>query len=178
MDQRRFDDLAKRLASRDSRRAVLGRIRRVVAAAVLGGLVVDRGGAAVDAQLLPCAADGCRCQASLPGSCESGLVCCADDMNLPGGSGTCVPPGQCFGGLCSADAVACPVSCGWGANCVGCCSGSCGFDGVCGPGACRSAGCECITGALNPCDEGLACCPTFEGLLGGPGICAPRGICG
>ena len=66
----------------------------------------------------------------------------------------------------------------WGANCIGCCSGFCGADGVCGLGGCRAVGCDCITGTLNPCDEGLACCPTFEGTLGGPGICAPRGICG
>jgi hypothetical protein len=178
MDDRRFDELAKRYAGRMSRRGALRRLGQGVAAAVAGALAVRRSSARVGAQILPCAADGCRCHAGVPGSCPAGLVCCPDDASLPGGSGTCVPPSQCFGGLCSADGVACPAFCAWGANCVGCCSGYCGTNGACGAGSCRAAGCACITGTLNPCDEGLACCPTFEGLLGGPGICAPRGICG
>lgn len=178
MDDVRFDELTKRYAGRLTRRGVLGRLGRAVGAVVLGGFAFGRGGSGVDAQILPCAADGRRCSAGVPGSCPGGLVCCPDNVNLPGGSGTCVPPSQCFGGLCSGDAVACPAYCAWGANCIGCCSGYCGPDGACGLGGCRVVGCECITGTLNPCDEGLACCPTFEGMLGGPGICAPRGICG
>jgi hypothetical protein len=178
VEQNRFDALTKRLAGVDSRRGVLGRIGRVVGAAVVAGVGIGRGGSDIGAQILPCAEDGCRCRASVSGSCVAGLVCCPDDMSLPGGSGTCVPPSQCFGGICSADAVACPAFCAWGAHCVGCCSGFCGANGACGSCGCRSAGCECVTGTLNPCDEGLACCPTFEGILGGPGICAPRGICG
>lgn len=178
MDDGRFDALTKRYAGTQSRRGVLRRLGGVVAAAVMGGSTVGRGGTHVDAQVLPCAADGCRCQASVPGSCEPGLVCCANDPNLPGGSGTCVAPSQCFGGLCSGDMVACPASCAWDANCIGCCSGYCGPNGACSTGGCRSVGCDCVTGTLNPCDEGLACCPAAEGLLGGPGICAPRGICG
>lgn len=175
MDHERFDDLVKGLAARQSRRGALARLGRATAAAVLAGIGI--GASRAGAQILPCAAEGCRCQTGDLGSCPPGLVCCPDHPNLPGGSGTCAPPSQCFGGVCSGDAVACPATCGWGANCVGCCSGFCGSNGVCGPSTCRSAGCQCITGALAPCDEGLACCPTVEGLPGGPGICAPRGIC-
>jgi hypothetical protein len=176
MEQGRFDDLAKCLATRQSRRRALARLSQAVTAAAITAIGIGRFRA--DAQILPCAEDGCRCQASVPGSCIAGLVCCADNPNLPGGPGTCVPPSLCYGGLCSGDGVACPPTCARGANCLGCCAGYCGFDGACGPGPCRSAGCDCITGTLNPCDEGLACCPTIEGLPGGPGICAPRGICG
>jgi len=175
MEHDRFDSLTRQFAIRQTRRGALGRLIRSTAIGVAG---IAIGNSRAGAQLLPCAADGCHCQASVPGSCEPGLVCCPNNPHLPGGSGMCVAPSQCFGGVCSGDAVACPASCTWGTNCVGCCSGYCGFNGACSGGGCRSAGCECVTGALNPCDEGLACCPTFEGILGGPGICAPRGICG
>lgn len=177
MDGEHFDHLTRRYASRLTRRGVLGWLGRAAGAAGIGGAALSRQGAQVAAQILPCAEDGCRCNAGVPAECPGGLVCCPDNPNLPGGSGTCVPPSQCFGGLCSGDAVACPPYCAWEANCVGCCSGYCGANGACGAGSCRSVGCECITGTLNPCDEGLACCPTFEGILGGPGVCAPRGIC-
>lgn len=174
MDQERFDHLVKRFAVRQSRRRAIGKAMAGIAAGALAAIGLGRAGA--DAQA-PCAEQGCRCRTGTLDSCIPGLVCCANDPNLPGGAGTCTPPGLCFGGMCSGDAVVCPATCEWGANCVGCCSGHCGKEGVCGPGGCRSAGCDCITGTLAPCDEGLACCPAVEGLLGGPGLCLPRGLC-
>lgn len=175
MEQDRFDDLVKHLFTSHSRRNALARLGRAVATATIAGFGLRRSDA--EAQILPCAQDGCRCQTGVLGSCTPGLVCCADNPNQPGGSGTCVPPSLCFGGLCQNTGVACPATCSWGSNCVGCCDGYCSVNGLCGPGGCRSAGCQCITGTLAPCDEGLACCPAVDGLLGGPGICAPRGIC-
>ena len=176
MQYDRFDDLARRLAGRRSRRRALAEI---AAAAVGGGLAaLGLGRAPGSAQVLPCADTGCRCHTGAPESCTPGLVCCAADPNRPGGPGTCVAPSQCFGGLCSNDGVVCPPACSWGANCLDCCSGHCGADGLCAAGPCRTAGCDCITGTLSPCDEGLACCPKVEGLLGGPGLCLPRNICG
>ena len=175
MDHARFDDLTRSLARRQSRRTTLARLGQATAAAVVTGLGTK--GAVGAAPILPCAEEDCRCQTGVLGSCAPGLVCCADNPNRPGGSGTCTPPSQCFGGLCNGDAVACPATCSWGTNCVDCCSGYCGTNGLCGPGPCRSVGCQCLTGTLAPCDEGLACCPTVAGLPGGPGICTPRGIC-
>jgi hypothetical protein len=175
MEHERFDALAKRLGARGSRRGLMARLGGGVAAGVLAGIGLRRSQAA--AQILPCAQDGCRCTTGVLGACVPGLVCCADNPDLPGGGGTCVPPSQCFGGTCQADGIACPASCRFGANCVDCCSGFCSAAGICGGSPCRTVGCSCITGTLAPCDEGLACCPTVEGLLGGPGICVPRGIC-
>ena len=175
MEHDRFDALVKRLATRQSRRGALARLGRAAVAAAIAGIGLARSRA--EAQILPCAEDGCRCRTGVLGTCTPGLVCCADNADRPGGSGTCVPPSLCFGGLCHEDGVVCPATCSWGANCVGCCGGYCGTNGLCGPGGCRAAGCQCITGTLAPCDEGLACCPIVEGLLGGPGICAPWGIC-
>jgi hypothetical protein len=176
MDHQRFDALARRLARRRSRRGLLADTGRAAVAAVLAG--IGLGGARARAQG-SCGDEGCPCLTGSLSSCVPGLVCCPDNLDLPGGSGTCTPPSLCFGGLCSRDAVVCPPICTRGTNCAGCCSGFCGFDGLCGgSGACRSVGCECITGTLAPCDDGLACCPIVEGLLGGPGICAPRGVCG
>jgi hypothetical protein len=175
VDQERFDAWTRRFAGQQSRRTALVRLGRAAAGAILAGVGLTRSG--VGAQILPCAEDGCRCRTGDLASCTPGLVCCANDPNLPGGSGTCVPPSQCFGGLCHNDGVVCPATCAWGASCVDCCSGHCGHDGLCRPGGCRAAGCDCITGTLAPCDEGLACCPKIEGLLGGPGICLPRGLC-
>jgi hypothetical protein len=176
LEHERFDDLTRRLAKRQSRRHTLRHVGLGVGAGLLAAIGIgSRRGAA---QILPCADTACRCHTGAPESCTPGLVCCADDPNRPGGSGTCVAPSACFGGLCSNDGVVCPPTCSWGSNCLDCCSGHCGKDGLCAPGSCRSAGCDCITGALSPCDEGLACCPKVEGLLGGPGLCLPRDICG
>jgi hypothetical protein len=174
MEQDRFDAFVKGLATRQSRRSALARWG-AAAAAVVAGVAARQ--VPAGAQLLPCADDGCRCRTGALETCTPGLVCCADNPDLPGGSGTCTPPSQCFGGLCSGDAVVCPPTCSWGSNCLGCCSGFCGHDGLCSRGGCRIAGCDCITGTLAPCDDGLACCPVVDGLPGGPGICVPRGIC-
>ncbi|MCC7021405.1 MAG: hypothetical protein IT338_01175 [Thermomicrobiales bacterium] len=174
MEHDRFDELTRRFSRRGTRRGLLARSGKAALAA-MAGIALGRSRAA--AQILPCAEDGCRCRPGDLASCTPGLVCCADNPDAPGGSGTCVPPSQCFAGTCSGDGVVCPATCTRETNCLGCCSGYCGSDGLCGGGPCRSAGCECISGALAPCDEGLACCPTIAGLPGGPGICAPRGIC-
>lgn len=176
MEHDRFDALARRLGTRRTRRGTLGWLSKLGAGAVVAGLGMRPEKSRAQAQ--PCGDQGCRCRAGIPGSCVPGLVCCPNNPDLPAGDGVCVAPSLCFGGLCNADLVACPATCTWGRNCVDCCSGHCRQDGLCGPSAYRSAGCDCISGSLNPCDEGLACCPTIEGLLGGPGICAPRGICG
>jgi hypothetical protein len=175
VESQRFDDLIRVLAAPKSRRGLLGRFVAAAGAAVVAGLPWQREG--VSAQTLPCGDLGCRCTTGPTSNCVPGLVCCPTNGDLPGGTGTCTAPGQCFGGFCSADGVGCPATCRFGANCLDCCSGFCSSGGMCGPSSCRSAGCKCITGTLNPCDEGLACCPTVEGLPGGPGICAPRGIC-
>ena len=175
MEHDRFDAMVKRLATRQSRRGALARVAQATVAATVAAVGLGR--TRTEAQILPCAQDGCRCHTGDLASCVPGLVCCANNPDLPGGSGTCVPPSLCFGGTCAGDGVACPATCEGGRNCVDCCSGFCGTNGICGGGPCRVAGCRCITGTLAPCDEGLACCPTVEGLLGGPGICVPRGIC-
>lgn len=175
MDSDRFDDIARTLGTRRTRRLTLGWLGRAGAGAALA--VIGLRPATGRAQTVKCGDQGCRCRAGLIGECVPGLVCCPDNPAAPAGDGTCVAPSQCFGGLCNADLVACPATCTWGRNCLDCCSGHCGQDGLCGPSSCRRPGCDCITGSQNPCDEGLACCPTIEGLLGGPGICAPRGIC-
>jgi hypothetical protein len=173
LEQSRFDDLVRGFAARTSRRGVLARAMQAALGAVAtAGLRPDR-----TAAQAPCLDRGCRCRTGVLDSCIPGLACCANDPNLPGGHGTCVPPGECFGGMCSGDGVVCPATCTWGTNCAGCCTGHCGPEGVCSRGGCRSAGCDCITGTLAPCDEGLACCPTVEALLGGPGLCLPRGLC-
>lgn len=176
MEHDRFDALARSVAARRSRRGTLGWLGRALAGAVLAGTALRP--ARSEAQVLDCADQGCRCRASVPGACVPGLVCCPHDPNLPGGLGTCVGPSLCFGGICSEDGSGCPATCVRGANCLDCCSGFCTSSGLCGASACRSAGCDCIAGSLAPCDEGLACCPILEGILGGPGICAPRGVCG
>jgi len=174
MENNRFDDLAKRFATHQTRRVALARIAQAAAAAI-GGLVLGKSPAT--AQFLPCSADGCRCRGGTLGSCLPGLVCCPDNANQPGGAGSCVAPSQCFGGLCRSDGSGCPVTCVRGVNCLGCCSGYCGLDGACGPSTCRGAGCDCIAGSVAACDDGLACCPVIAGLPGGPGVCAPRGVC-
>lgn len=175
MDRDRFDDLTKALATRESRR---GALKRIGATLMSGALATfGLGKSLASAQGGPCGDLGCRCRTGTFESCVPGLVCCPDDPNLPGGPGTCVAPSACFGGVCSADGVVCPASCAWDGSCIGCCSGHCGRDGLCSSGGCRTAGCDCITGTLAPCDEGLACCPTIAGLLGGPGICLPRTMC-
>jgi hypothetical protein len=176
METDRFDNLAKRFATRQSRRGLLVRFGMGSAVATLVGLRLGVSRAA--AQALPCGDEGCRCiTGAPPGSCVPGLVCCPNNVDLPGGRGTCTAPSACFGGLCNGDGVVCPATCTRDTNCLGCCSGYCGLNGLCGGNPCRAAGCQCITGTLAPCDEGLACCPIVAGFPGGPGICAPRGIC-
>ncbi len=174
MERHRFDELAKRFARRQSRRMVLGRIGQAAAVAIAG---FGFGSSRAEAQFLPCSADGCRCRGGTLGSCLPGLVCCPDNADQPGGAGTCVGPSQCFGGNCNGDGSGCPATCASGANCLACCSGYCGLNGACGPSDCRAAGCTCITGSVAACDDGLACCPVIAGLPGGPGICAPTGVC-
>lgn len=175
VEQSQFDRLTRQFAGRQSRRQTLRRLGQSAVAGVLAAVGFRE--IKASAQILPCAEDGCHCRPGTPNACIPGLVCCADNPDQPGGRGTCVPPSQCFGGLCSGDAVVCPASCAWGTTCAGCCSGFCGHDGLCNQGGCREAGCDCISGTLAPCDEGLVCCPTIAGVLGGPGICLPRGIC-
>lgn len=175
MENQRFDDLVRGLSASKSRRGLLARVLAAAGAAAFTG--VSLRGSDVSAQTTPCGDLGCRCTTGATSNCVPGLVCCPNNGDLPGGAGTCTAPSECFGGFCSADGVGCPASCRFGANCLACCSGFCSSGGMCTAGPCRSAGCKCITGTLNPCDEGLACCPAVEGMPGGPGICAPRGVC-
>ena len=178
MEHDRFDALVRRFATRQSRRGALARMGRGAAAAALTAIGFGVAKSTAEAQILLCADDGCRCRGGVLGSCLPGLVCCPDNGDQPGGAGTCVAPSACFGGICSGDGSGCPATCAWGANCLSCCSGYCGFDGACGPSSCRTAGCDCIAGTVSACDDGLACCPIIPGFPGGPGVCAPRGVCG
>ena len=148
MESKQFDDVVRGFAQRRSRRNLLARLVGAAGAAVLSSF--GSGRLAAKAQAGPCGDLGCRCTTGSSSSCVAGLVCCPNNGDLPGGPGTCTAPSQCFGGFCSEDTVGCPATCRFGGYCIGCCSGYCSHQGACGPGPCRSAGCQCITGALIP----------------------------
>ena len=165
MDADRFDDVARSLIARSSRRAAPG--------LALGAIFTIRGFTDVDARRRkrkckrPCGA----CRACRRGKCKpkpNGIacggtgICQAGACVCPGGSkecqGACIPENQCCGACpqgetCCANVGECkdllndPDFCGQCANgqCPGgaiCANGDCGL--TCTPGVACFTGCSCV----------------------------------
>ena len=169
MDSKRFDALARRLGDRTDRRTA---VRRLGA----GALAVAAAAAARPAPqpaAAACGRTGCACTTGTRFACDVGFECCATSSGAPGSSGACAPVGSCGAvTTCVGSPGSCGTSCAWGAACDVCCSGYCGDYGVCESQACTGPGCSCPTGAQQPCDWNLVCCPLYSGdLMGGAGVC-------
>lgn len=170
MDGKRFDGLTRAFGRRASRREAMRRLGLGAAAAVAAGAGITRHSAEAEAS---CYTIGCACNVGTFSPCGAGMECCAFEAGLPGGQGSCVPTGSC-GALasCIDNGSACSAACAWGDGCTECCSGYCGDYGVCESQACTGPGCSCPTGAQQPCDWNLVCCPLYSGdLMGGAGVC-------
>jgi hypothetical protein len=121
----------------------------------------------------PCTGEGCDCNGGVQGACDAGLICCQTDPSVPGGPGTCQPAEACGPPPCTDIGGGCDATCNWGDSCPGCCTGYCNSTGQCDnapSGSCTSEGCQCATGTLGACDDGLTCCSTSDDP-GAPGVC-------
>ena len=164
MDDRRFDDLSRTLATGVSRRKAL-----MGFAASLMGALGYRGTAARAAQA-QCGNTSCR---NNPGKCAPGCVCCV----YGNGNSRCHPPGTCTGTVtCPPGKVADPVR-----GCVDPCTGP----GSCpqpAPSSCQVATCSagglCGVGPAGDnaaCGAGQACCGGICTTLGTVSNCATCG---
>ncbi len=170
MDGKRFDALTRAFGRRTSRRETVRRLGLGAAAVVAAGAGVARRGEEASAT---CYTVGCACNVGTYAPCGDGLECCAFDQGLPGSQGACVLNGSC-GTLASCVDTwnPCTAACNWGDVCNDCCSGYCGDTGQCEPQSCTGPGCACSTGADQPCDWNLVCCPLYSGdLMGDAGVC-------
>ena len=167
MDERRFDALTRILSHATSRRGALRRLGLAGAGAAAAGIFGRRQTATAH----HCSYEGCGCATGTQHACGSGLVCCASSPGMPGGGGICTPRAQCGGG-CADRGTACPGYCNRGDGCSGCCSGYCGTHGACDQPP--NLGLSCTGGTVNPCLNGLICCPYVPGLAGGAGVCEYR----
>ena len=86
MDDQRFDNLTRRLASTSSRRTILGG-----AMAALAGAFGVRAAASAQVSQAYCGNVSCK---SNPGKCKDGCVCCV----YGNGNARCGPPGNCGNG--------------------------------------------------------------------------------
>lgn len=186
MDGSRFDQLARTMAGRRTRRGFLGGL-----AGLAAGLVAIRDG---DAACPPgaVAASGGRClckatgRAPINGSCGAGpgqtlcngvAVDFSSDVNNCGSCGNVCPaatPGTCQGaplcraGICQPTLAAVGTPCNDGTVCTA--NDVCGADGVC-------------RGTPISCDDGLSCtadtCDPVAGCLHAilPGTCLIAGAC-
>lgn len=154
MGAHRFDDLARTLATRISRRLAIGSALAVMAS-VHEVLQPDVALAQAPTPTpLPVCSDparpgvGCSCTTGAQDPCgPSTLLCCPTVPNAaPGAEGVCTPAS------------------------VGC--------NPTGRPPCTGHGCRCGAGTENPCSNGLICCPNNPGASGGPGMCAAPDACG
>jgi hypothetical protein len=166
MEPRRFDALARVLATSSSRRSTVRRVATAGIAALLGRLAVGSEAARAD----HCNYIGCGCSTAPRHACGGGLVCCPSSPGTPGGGGVCSDPADCGGGL-HRQRGPCSGSCNWGDSCPGCCSGYCGQYGSCDSAGCTGLGCACASGTFQPCDAGLVCCSSYPGTPGAQGSC-------
>lgn len=166
MEPRRFDALARGLATPSSRRGALRRVAVAGVAALLGRSALRPEAAKAD----HCDFIGCGCSTGTLHPCGNGLVCCPSSPGTPGGAGVCSEPADC-GGACTENGGGCSGSCNWGDTCPGCCSGYCGQYGTCDIASCTGLGCACASGTFQPCDGGLVCCSSYPGLAGAQGTC-------
>lgn len=164
MDGDRFDEVARWLGDRRSRRMALKAIAAAGFAAIVGA---RRGTEPVAAD--HCTYVGCGCATGARHACGRGLVCCPSSPGMPGGAGVCTYPGDC-GGSCAGIGDYCGDSCNWGDACPTCCSGYCGSSGACTQASCTGLGCACASGTYQPCDYGLVCCASYD-FPGAQGIC-------
>ena len=100
LDQNRFDDLSRTLATGLSRRATL----KAAGAAALGLLGLRASTAEAQVSQLQCGNKFC---ASNPAICNDGCVCCV----YPNGNSRCRPPGACAPGVtvCPDGEIADPI---------------------------------------------------------------------
>src|SRR5215203_6862443 len=93
MDEDRFDDLSRRLATGVSRRGAI----KGIAAGLLGALWLR---ATAEAQISQVACGNQSC-ASAPGCCNPGCVCCVYTNPFTGTviNSRCRPPGTCSPGI-------------------------------------------------------------------------------
>ena len=156
MDPRRFDSLARSVATPRTRRGILGGI-----AALAAGLAGARSAGAEVSQAF-CGNVKCAGNA---GVCKAGCVCCT----WSNGNSRCMPPSKCSGTIecpnaadlcggvcCTADqfceANSCVACLSNGVDCASdfeCCSGTCDiYTGVCAP----------CPNAADPCGVAGTCC--------------------
>ena len=180
MDSDRFDELSRALATRRSRRAVLGAI-----GAALAGLVTGQAASAAPKKAKPskCYGGGSHCTNGK--QCCSGICSnrqcvaeiepeCTTAADCPAVAGDC-QAATCVEGVCGVENVAAGTGCDGGVcdgngGCAGCLSGGDCASGICDNGACVPS-CEELPDFGTPCTAGLGAC-----LRDGVYVCAPDGI--
>jgi hypothetical protein len=172
-----FDDVARTLASEQSRRRALGRIGGLVAGAALAGLWPTRVGAQTCSGTVCLAGQCCAgsTQCCGPGCCPSNFQCCA---GVAGRTSGCCPSGHpCYAGGCCPPGTF-PTS--GGAACAPCPAGQ-----TCGTVCCPS-GQFCANSATSTCAKSCSpagTCATYvqDGCPAGS-VCgttdAGQGFCG
>ncbi|RIK46657.1 MAG: hypothetical protein DCC58_02515 [Chloroflexi bacterium] len=160
MDDRRFDDLARGLASSSSRRQAL----KAIGAGVVGAAfsVVGVSSATAKEKDKDKKKPDC-CPKDTPTLCGRTCVDLSDDPQHCGGCGnTCVPGGQCVNGVCVApacdDSSDCPLP-----------ADPC-LVAVCASGQCASAP-RCPADAT--CDNGTCVCPSGTTYCESQNVCVP-----
>lgn len=168
MDEQRFDDLTRRLATATSRRQMLRGLAAGATATILIRFRPDKTAAK--------AADDCKRDGK---ACKKDKQCCGDAIcsNVVNGRGVCCTPATCPPGECGTIGDGCggtidcvdfdtdPNNCGgYGIQCEngdcvqGICEEPCGNDGLC-PDACYF---ECPCGSVGGCNDPwyFFCCPS------------------
>jgi hypothetical protein len=207
VDGQRFDALARRLAGRLPRRAVLARGGAGLALLTLAAQA-GRRAAAQDQGQPPVCTDpdrpgvGCACATGTQNPCgDTTLLCCKNDPDGPPGS-----PGTCTPASVGCDPLGPPETptptpttpcTGRGCRCHGDVAGACDGDLACCPdnpglpggpgrcvrpnrcnlGPCTGEGCDCHAGVEDACDGGLVCCADDSSQPGGPGRCEAEAAC-
>lgn len=180
MDSDRFDDLSRTLATRRSRRAVLGTI-----GATLAGLVAGQAASAAPKKAKPskCYGGGSHCTNGK--QCCSGICSnrqcvaevepeCVTAADCPGTELAC-QVAVCVEGVCGSEPAAATTSCAAGVcdgngGCVECLSGSDCASGICNDAACVTS-CEGDPAFGTPCTVGVGAC-LRDGVL----VCDTDGI--
>jgi hypothetical protein len=164
MDATRFDDFARSLAGRVSRRAAIRRGGAGAAASLLATVGLRSVMAQTPTPLPVCTVPGepgrgCPCQAGTENPCGvATLLCCPNDPTQPSGPGVCVP-----------DRIGC--------NPRGLTPTPTQLP-VCSDPARPGVGCPCTTGTEDACGNTTLLCCANDGSAarGAPGTCTPSSV--